>query len=393
MSTRRFELPGIQDLSKDQEQARALPLRGQHLIVGGPGTGKSVLALIRARQLAQDQVPYCFLVYNHLLNRASLQLFGEDLSGMTWQAWFRAMFKEILDQSVPQLSPSPGNGFRDIDWGAVQAIVRKMEVPVNSARPLLVIDEGQDMPPEFYQVLVDLDFENFFVAADQNQQITEINSSRQDIQDCLGIDSSKVIELTLNHRNNYAVARLAREFYTGDPASPPPELPLRSRSRVPCLYDYEASSQGLETVAERILKWSDRQPNRLIGVLAPKNKVRQQYLEALQSRTADLQWENKQPIIETFYGEHRTDIRFDQGGIIVINSQSCKGLEFDDVILADIDQYHVSSNNQDAIKKLFYVMVARARENVFMFKRKGQSNPIEKILPTDEFTLKREALL
>ncbi len=116
MSTRRFELPGIQDLSKDQEQARALPLRGQHLIVGGPGTGKSVLALIRARQLAQDQVPYCFLVYNHILNRASLQLFGEDLSGMTWQAWFRAMFKEILDQSVPQLSPSPGNSFRDIDW-------------------------------------------------------------------------------------------------------------------------------------------------------------------------------------------------------------------------------------------------------------------------------------
>ena len=161
------------------------------------------------------------------------------------------MFKETLDQSVPRLSPCPGSSFRDIDWRAVQAIVSKMEVPVNLARPLLVIDEGQDMPPEFYQVLVDLDFEDFFVAADQNQQIGDVNSSRQDIQDRLGIDSSDVIELTLNHRNNYAVARLAREFYTGDPASPPPELPLRSRSRAPCLYDYETSTKGLNTVAER----------------------------------------------------------------------------------------------------------------------------------------------
>ena len=31
---RKFELPGIQDLSKEQETARALPREGQHLIVG-----------------------------------------------------------------------------------------------------------------------------------------------------------------------------------------------------------------------------------------------------------------------------------------------------------------------------------------------------------------------
>ncbi len=392
MSTRKFELPGIQDLTKEQEQARALPLRGQHLIVGGPGTGKSVLALIRARRLAQDHVPYCFLVFNHLLNRASLQLFGEGLSGMTWQAWFRAMFKETLDQSVPQLSPRPGSSFRDIDWRAVQAIVREMEVPVNSARPLLVIDEGQDMPPEFYQVLVNLNFEDFFVASDQNQQITDTNSSRQDIQDCLAIDSSDVIELAQNHRNNYAVARLAREFYTGDPASPPPELPPRSRTRVPCLFDYEASTKGLNTVAERILKWSDRQPNRLIGVLAPTNEVRQQYFEALQSKTVELQWDNRPPPIETFYGTHRPELRFDQGGIIVINAQSCKGLEFDDVMLADINQHYIRSNDLEATKKLFYVMVARAREHVFMFKPRGQPSRVDSILPTDEFILKREAL-
>jgi DNA helicase-2/ATP-dependent DNA helicase PcrA len=55
MAKREFNLPGIQDLSKEQEDARALPKQGQHLIIGGPGTGKSVLALLRSRTASAGQ--------------------------------------------------------------------------------------------------------------------------------------------------------------------------------------------------------------------------------------------------------------------------------------------------------------------------------------------------
>ncbi len=51
--TRRFNRSYI--LNKDQDAALALPLEGQHLIIGGPGTGKSVVALLRARRLAEEQ--------------------------------------------------------------------------------------------------------------------------------------------------------------------------------------------------------------------------------------------------------------------------------------------------------------------------------------------------
>ena len=74
--TRRFVLPGIQDLSKDQDEALALPLEGQYLIIGGPGTGKSVVALLRARRLATGEKRYRILVYNHLLNGSNKHLFG-----------------------------------------------------------------------------------------------------------------------------------------------------------------------------------------------------------------------------------------------------------------------------------------------------------------------------
>ena len=104
------------------------------------------------------------------------------------------------------------------------------------------------MPPEFYSTLADLGFERFFVVADQNQQIKEANSSRRDIQDCLVIDTKDVVELRENYRNRYPVARLARAFHTGDPASPPPDLPQASPG-TPVLYTYQP--QAMERGGKR----------------------------------------------------------------------------------------------------------------------------------------------
>ena len=386
-ATRKFELPGIQDLTKEQELIRALPKAGQHLIVGGPGTGKSVVSLLRARRLAQDNEDYVFLVYNHLLHRASQQLFGEHIASNTWTAWFIALFKEVMGQSAPHLSPQK-SGFRPIDWTTLNKRVKQVAASDPSAKPFLVIDEGQDMPPTFYNTLVRFGFEDFFVVCDQNQQITKENSSRKDIEDCLGLDVEDVIELTYNHRNAYPVARLAQEFYPGDPASPRPDLPDRHSVTAPILCSYNQ----LDAVAARILTMVERQPNRLIGVIAPNNKVRKRYFEALQTAAEGVSWKDNRPNIETFHGNIRPDVRFDQGGIIVINVQACKGLEFDDVILADIDQYRVRYDYLDEIKKQFYVMVSRARVNVFMFMHNSGSKAILKMLPTESSILIRRSI-
>ena len=385
MAQRRFELPGIQDLSKEQEVARALPKEGQHLIIGGPGTGKSVLALLRAGRHQRERDDYLFLVFNHLLDRASGQLFGNGLVSRTWDAWFRAMFREATGKSVPLEEPND-NGYREIDWAGVEAIVRSLPEGKTPQRPALVIDEGQDMPPAFYDALVGLGFERFFVVADQNQQITESNSSRREIQDCLAIETDKVIEIRKNYRNHYRVARLAREFYTGDPASPPPELPEEGTGTVPLLYVYEEG--GLDRVARGILLFSDRDPCQLIGVIAPKNRVRERYLEAL--RSVEVELDNPRPAVRTHHMGERGEVDFCEGGILVINAQACKGLEFDTVVLADIDEHFVRRSDPDLARRLFYVMVARARERVFMFMKRGEGREIGKILPKDPDVLRRE---
>ena len=387
MARRKFELPGIQDLSKEQEAVRALPREGQHLIVGGPGTGKSVLALIRARRHQREGDDYLFLVFNHLLNRASGQLFGKGIASATWDAWFRSRFPELSGQPVPTLEAN-NSGYRPIDWASVDSIVTSL--PHNESRRslFLVIDEGQDMPREFYNALIGLGFDRFFVVADQNQQIKEANSSRKDIQDCLAIEPDAVIELKQNHRNQYQVARLAKEFYTGDPASPPPDLPVSSPGALPVLYVY--GDEKRDAVARGILRLADRDPRQLIGVITPNNRVRESYHKALQS--AEVRLDNPKIPIETYHGDHRAEVAFDEGGILVINAQACKGLEFDTVVLADIDEHWIPRADPDAARRLFYVMVARARERVFMFTKRGGRRDVERILPTDENLLRREEL-
>ena len=400
---REFELPGIQELSKEAERAvrrgtggGAGPggsdgsvKEGRTLVVGGPGTGKTVLCLHRARRHRRLKEHYRFLVWNHLLHRASRQLHGEELAGETWEAWFDRVFRERTGRALPR-EPAEGDGdYRPIDWDAVQRFTSSR--PLDSAyAPSLVIDEGQDMPPRFYRMLVELGFTRFFVAADQNQQITEQHSSRRDIETELDIDTADVIELKYNYRNSTPVAELARAFHTGDPASPPPDLPRDRPGPVPLLLTY--APERLPGICGRIVKQVDQNPRRLVGVIAPDNKIRKRYLEQLRS-VDGAGLDHGAPVIETFHGDHRPDVRFDEGGILVINAQACKGLEFDVVVLADIDRHHVSPTDLDAVRKRFYVMVARARERVILLRQRGVNSRIEEILPDDPDVLQRKDLV
>ena len=61
-------------------------------------------------------------------------------------------------------------------------------------------------------------------------------------------------------------------------------------------------------------------------------------------------------------------------------------------MLADIDEHYFRRSDPDVTRRLFYVMVARARDWVFMFMQRGGSNDIESILPTDQEVLRRKEL-
>lgn len=386
MARREFNLPGIQDLSKEQEDARVLPKQGRHLIIGGPGTGKSVLALLRSRRHQHDTEDYKFIVYNKLLHQASRQLFGIELCSEQWQAWFLSIFKNATGKVMPRLPPDKKN-WEEFDWDRAIEMICACQGDKGVQRPYLIIDEGQDMPPEFYLALFHLGFENLYVVADQNQKLEHgRHSNRDEIRCSLSIKLDDVIELKYNYRNTQPIARLAREFYTGDPATPPPAIPDRPSAIRPMLFEYKP--QDFPKIINRILMMADNTPTKLIGIIVPNDLVRKRYFDALANNKIHL--DNGKPLVKTYSKADQQELLFNEGGIMVINAQSCKGLEFDTVFLADINEYKCWPEILDEQKRLFYVMVARAKERVIMLKQLGMDYPIKSILPQNTEILERK---
>ncbi len=245
------------------------------------------------------------------------------------------------------------------------------------------------MPPIFYRALVNLGFENYYIVADQNQQINPDScSSRQEIENSIGLEPCDTVQLTTNFRNTRPIALLAEHFYSADPASPRPDLPSDNpMAATPELWKY--GTQGLPSLAEiseLILKASDRDPKRLIGIITPNNDVRKAFLHALEVASPQLDYEK--PPIQTYASDSRNKLDFGSGGIMIINAHACKGLEFDMVILADIDK-HQPGYRQDVIKKRFYVMIARAREQAILLRNANDSEALESLLPADTNILAR----
>lgn len=403
--SRKFRLPSYEDLTKEQDLANDLPMQGRHLLIGGPGTGKSVITLLRAERLVRSKKNHAFLAYNRLLIHYCTALSPVRINANTWISWFRQTFQKQTGQPCPLLGKA-----WEIDWPAVSNILSQTDGIAPPASPYLVIDEGQDMPQEFYWALSDLRYEHVFVAADFNQVLNPgQNSNRKDLIDALEkapravvnadapkeilFDPKAIVELFDNFRNSSPVARLADHICQSlnNPQSPCPKLRDDMRDAdVPLLFGYDPNDpkRNVNSVCRRIILMADRHPRWLIGVLCFSKAMRDDYMQALDGALKSIRHrlDHGDPRIEILDMGQNQQPDFSQGGIVLLTSQSCKGLEFDLVVIADIDTYW----NNPANHQLFYVMISRAIERVILLRNLAKPCPIDVILPQDPNLLRRD---
>jgi len=372
MGKRHFRLPGEEDLNKDQDRVLALPEDGQYLIVGGPGTGKSVVALLRALKY-QGNENYIFLVYNHVLQKSTSMLVNTRLVGTTLSKFIYKMHWHLFKEYMPELKKFKP----DYD-----ALVKKIdELGCEERAQHLIIDEGQDMPPAYYEALQYAGYTNFFIVADQNQQITDDNSNRKELTDTLGLEPKDVIELNINYRNSHPIALFASQFYT-DKGSPPPDLPDRQSLETPSFY----ANLTKENIATMVLREADKDDRKLIGVVVSSDDLRDSYVNNM--RELDIPLDNSHPIISTysFKDKNAVGIDFSQGGIVVLSDKSIKGLEFDSVYII-LDDFRIYNNDQSTMKKRLYVMSSRAIEKLTLVSTQDSSE-ILSLLPMDKNIMK-----
>lgn len=376
----RLKMPGVDNLTPEQDRILRLPDEGRHFVGGPPGTGKTIVALLRAHAMtARDNQPV-ILMHNKLLERYCLQWLASRklrLPVSTWNRWFPRHYARIYRTSPPKLPAQGTSGWQPYDWPQIEETLASHPSPKSSV-PLL-IDEGQDLPRAFYQY-VSLHFDHVTVFADENQMLDEQqNSTKEAIWAELSIPPEHRYVLTSNHRNTLEIAKVANHFYPGTDAGRP-DMPVR-RGDTPQLVDYGSVAR----VANWIAGMAGNRRQQLIGVLTANNKSQDALRAALEPAC------NQANIRFSWY-RYGQDVlvNFDQAGVVLLNLQSVKGLEFDSVLIADLHEHHIHRNGL-AHKMRLYVATSRARDRLHLLHHRDNTCRLLTLMPGEDI-LRRHTL-
>ena len=229
-------------------------------------------------------------------------------------------------------------------------------------KPFLLIDEGQDLPPDFYTSAPFLS-ENLTVFADENQRITETQSTLEDIRKNARITAEH--RLTRNYRNSRQIARVAACFYAGMPGGIP-DIPERE-GPLPIVQN----TNGLDEAIDLICRFEKNNAHLQIGVFTQFSKNQRVLLDRFQGRTVNP--------VEFYNYKEGTIPSFSRPGIKIILFASAKGLEFDAVFLPELQAVNMDMQILEN-KMMFYVLLSRAREYLYMlYSGPGKPAPFESI--------------
>lgn len=215
-------------------------------------------------------------------------------------------------------------------------------------KPYLLIDEGQDLPPDFY-ASASLMSENLTVFADENQRITRTQSTFEDIRRQAGIEIEH--RLTRNYRNTRQIAQVAACFYAGMPGGIP-DIPDKE-GPLPVIQN----TRDLDDAVSLICRFEKNYPHLQIGVFVKFTHFQRDLLERFQGRT--------QNPVDYYNSADRILPSFNRPGIKIILFASAKGLEFDAVFLPEMQAVNMDMQLLED-KMMFYVLLSRAREYLYM---------------------------
>ncbi len=364
------ELPKYQDLSGEQQEVYELPLDGNYLVSGPPGTGKTVMALYRAQQYRKAGREVVLLSFNRLLN----DFMGEGARSLgirpvvvTYTMWL----KTIFNGSVPLVSNPKKNW--DYDWNEI--IQRATELP---RLDCLIIDEGQDMPSQFYFFVKQIT-DHLTVFADENQRIFEEQSTIADIRTWLGNPPEYL--LTANYRNTRTIAELAARFYTGLQTGIP-NPPVRGEHEPKIVVKrVQSDVESAHQIVARA-KLDKDNPDRTVGVFAPDARaagfMRHRFDEDTELELREKKNDVWPKVLQHYYAWIKgrppaPETIFGVPGVYLTNLFNSKGLEFETVYLVRLQKLYRKLDNPITLM-LFYVAIARARSTI-EFHYSGRDEP------------------
>lgn len=382
-----MRLPSESALSKEQKEVISAPTEGTILVVGPPGSGKTVVAVMRERTLKKRKEKVVSVVFTNVLTRYT----GNPSTFDTWlQEWWQAATKSRWFPSVVHTDDAGARHWTK-DYAAASA--EALSTKKAGLRKLgnwhhLVLDEAQDFPADAHSFLFKVqhrvfgdlpeeDRPSICILADENQRLTQFNSTILQIKKShITLTAQDEYQLTQNYRNTIQIAEFASHFYVGLASGKP--LPPKTHGDIP-----KITSASLDEAVERIATYARNHPNEEVGVLTYNNKTRHKLFNKLNHRLKPLKLR-----VQTYGTKPESDrdpanLIFDKPGTVTcLCFASAKGLEFDTVFLPELQAIPIDGDNRDQIRMNLYVMCSRARKQLWLFIDAAEgTHPVWQLLP------------
>jgi len=278
-----------------------------------------------------------------------------EVNVRTYDSWLGKFWMKNFRSYTPTVSWSNWV----YDWDVITDKMDEAGI-VDTLETDLIVDEGQDLPADFY-IFLDHIEPNLTVFADDNQSLEKNPVTVDDLKNILGVE--KVYNVNKNYRNTREIANVAKRFYTGTASAYPDDTDRTGDPPEYRKYDSE------DSLLERIKLAAINDEGSDIGVFLPdlpsivdlKRKLTDK-LSNSDTRRAHPQWYmNKGDAAKL--GIEVPDINLKKGHIIFCHYRSAKGLEFDRVFIPALQKLEISrfNLNDDDVRRQLYVLTSRAR--------------------------------
>lgn len=372
------------DLTTDQMRAVEASPDQHRLIVGAPGSGKTLVLLHRAARLQKfyniQQDRFRIFVYTNVLKRF-IQAGCEDLGiplecVSTYDHWCKEYFETYIDRRLPWDSENKQPKFDEIR-ARVADDVRKHK---RRLYDFVMVDEAQDLDTNAFEVFRTI-AAHVTAAADRKQQLYEHGTDEDSIAVRLGLGRRNHSLLEAFRCSPYVVA-LASVFLSDAEERSVWRVQTRTdigERETPVLLiarDLEEERRRLvDAVRERLLK------GERIAILLPTARQVHGFRKALEEFGLDAEVQGRGEVLD-----------FTSTRPKLLTYHSAKRLRFDSVLLPRLVTGSFRGRDESLSLRMMFVAVTRAVRWVYMSAEAGKEPPflarVRALAPSGELTLR-----
>lgn len=353
-------LPPPDRLTPTQTACVEAPTDQPLVLRGGPGSGKTVVLLHRARRLGlatgrPERV--ATLVYTNILRdfirsaTDELKLPAEQV--LTFDHWCRLRHVELIGPP-----PTTAQGHPDFTRIRQQLLAYLRSRAVPPSLDAALVDEGQDLDEDCFAILR-LSARHVTVAYDLKQSLYHEPEARELLR-ALG-PGRREQDLRATYRACPYVVDLACEFIADEAekeAFRAQAATTQTERQTPLLYlaadEADERHRLVEILRERLLR------NERVAILFPTLPQVGLFADFLRAQgiLAD-----RQP--QTDLQGRRTPLDFSSGRPAVLTYHSAKGLTFDSVLMPGVTRTAIRARHSSA-RRMLFVAITRATHWVYV---------------------------